>query len=173
MLFAPSHGVAGGGQSALALEASLSSFLHSMKQSVPGKRLRLAAGRLRRGMRKWPKEKIIQEAGLRGKEPRRGVCEEPGPLPLMSHPFSSSTQLQVTDLLVLINSPNAGKTSKFQLSALLGFHSKGSEGVMPGIVMSGGGTAGEVPPLPGPAWALPPTAHPHPSSSGSSLTWPC
>ena len=81
MLFAPSHGVAGGGQSALALEASLSSFLHSMKQSVPGKRLRLAAGRLRRGMRKWPKEKIIQEAGLRGKEPCRGVCEEPGPPP--------------------------------------------------------------------------------------------
>lgn len=78
MRFAPSFGVAGGSWSALALEASLSSFLHSMKQSVPGKRLWLAAGRLNRGMRKWPKEKIIQEAGLKGTEPRRGVCEEPG-----------------------------------------------------------------------------------------------
>lgn len=77
MLFAQSHGVAGGSRPALALEASLSYFLQSMKQSVPGKRLRLAAGRLKCGMRKWPKEKIIQEAGLKGTEPRRGVCEEP------------------------------------------------------------------------------------------------
>lgn len=77
MLFAQSHGVAGGSLPALALEASLSYFLQSMKQSVPGKRLWLAAGRLKRGMRKWPKEKIIQEAGLKRTEPRRGVCEEP------------------------------------------------------------------------------------------------
>lgn len=75
MLFAQSHGVAGGSLPALALEASLSYFLQSMKQSVPGKRLRLAAGRLKPGMRKWPKEKIIQEAGLKGTEPCRG--EEP------------------------------------------------------------------------------------------------
>lgn len=99
-------------------------------------------------MNKWPIQKIIQEAGLKGKDPCRGVyggiLHLSSPLPLLPHPFSSSIQLQVADLLVLINNPNAGKTSKFQLSASLGFHRKGSEGVMPGIVISRRGTAEEV-----------------------------
>lgn len=68
----------------------------------------------------------------------------PGFSSLLPPSLSFSIQFQVADLLVLINSPNAGKTSKFQLSASLGFHRKGSERVMPGIVMSGSGTVGEV-----------------------------
>lgn len=106
-----------------------------------------AAGRIEQGTNKWPMEKIIQEAGLKGKT-LAGLCVGVPrlslPLPLPSHPFSSSIQLQVADLLVLIKSPNAGKTSKFQLSASLGFHRKGNEGVMPGIIINGSGAAGEV-----------------------------
>ena len=78
MLFAQSHGVAGEGWPVLALGRSLSSLLGA-KQSMPRKWLQLAAGRLKCGMSKWPIEKIIQEAGLKGKDPCRGVCGEPLP----------------------------------------------------------------------------------------------
>lgn len=108
----------------------------------------MAVGRIKCGMNKQPIEKIIQGAELKGKDSSRAMCVgillRTHPLPLILHRFSSSTQCQVADLLVLINSPNAGKPSRFQLSASLGFHGKGSEGVMPGIAMSGGGAAGEV-----------------------------
>lgn len=52
--------------------------------------LQLAAERLKCGMSKWPIEKIIQEAGLKGKDPRRGVRGEPmpeSPSPSPTSPF--------------------------------------------------------------------------------------
>lgn len=101
-----------------------------------------------------------------------GGILRPRLLPLLLHPLSSSTQLQVADLLLLINSPNAGKTSKLQLSASLGFHGKGSEEAKPGIVMSGGGTAAEVAL---PAWDGPPPLflwpQPDLASLGLELGW--
>lgn len=76
---------------------------------------------------------------MKGKDPRGGVCMGilclSPLLPLLLHPFSSSSQLQVADLLVLINIPNAGKTSKFQLPASLGFRGRGSKWAVPGIAM--------------------------------------
>lgn len=116
-------------------------------------------------MNERPIEKMIQEAGLKGKALHRGVWGDPtpeSPFPPSPLPFPSSTQLQVADLLVLINSPNAGKTSKFQLSASLGFHGKGREGADARNSNEQGVGQQERPPsLPGPTWEPPLASDPN------------